>query len=56
MLRAAFLLIIGVVVLCEKAGREDWLDPNDMLNFDPASGTMRNKPKVNYRRTFKMCI
>ena len=45
-LKVAILLIVGAVVLSEKAGREDWLDPNDMLNFDPATGTMRNKQKV----------
>lgn len=24
--------------------RADWVDPNDMLNFDPTSGEMRKRP------------
>lgn len=44
MLKAVLVLVFWSLVMSEKAGREDWLDPNDMLNFDPATKTMRNKP------------
>ena len=46
MFRIAVVLICCSLGVSEMAGREDWLDPNDMLNFDPATKTMRNKPKV----------
>lgn len=46
MLKAVLVLVFWSLVMSEKAGREDWLDPNDMLNFDPATKTMRNKPMV----------
>jgi len=27
-------------------GREDWIDPNDMLNYDPSSNRMLKKDNV----------
>ena len=40
-------LIAGVAVLSNAdVDRSDWIDPNDMLNFDHSSGTMRKDRKV----------
>lgn len=38
-------MVIGAVVP-ETDDRSDWLDPNDMINFDPSTGTMDKNPKV----------
>lgn len=38
-------LVLMTLTLSHTQDREDWIDPNDMLNFDPSTNTMK-KNKV----------
>ncbi|KAH3696112.1 chloride channel CLIC-like protein 1 isoform X2 [Dreissena polymorpha] len=44
-----YMLVLGVVSGLED-GREDWIDPNDMLNYDPSTNTMLKKDKMVFTK------
>lgn len=40
-------ILINLTVIWAAENRDDWIDPNDMLNFDPSTNTMK-KNKVEF--------
>jgi hypothetical protein len=39
--------ILMTLTFVDAEDRDDWIDPNDMLNFDPSTNTMKKK-KVSF--------
>lgn len=47
MLLAAFIYSLVLAATAQEV-EDDWIDPYDMLNYDPTTKTMRESVKVQY--------